>query len=239
MLDGFGAGLIITNPEGIEFTYALRFMFDVINNEAEYEAMIVGLRIAEQMGVKNLQANVDSRLVANQAETTFKQMKKVIAKLPTLTAPKEKEELIIYLAAAKEAISAVLMMERDGKKCLYTLLAVHYKARLDERSKNWLEEISHDFWAHRIMISNGEMPFLLMYGTKAVILVEIGMPTFRTAKGDMIKNNEALEINLDLLEERREQAARILHQTSTQGREQKSRHAKQDGIHQLRPPKQA
>ncbi|GJR68890.1 reverse transcriptase domain-containing protein [Tanacetum coccineum] len=51
-----------------------------------------------------------------EAETAFKQMKKLIAELPMLTAPKEKEELIIYLAAAKEAISAVLMTERDGKQ---------------------------------------------------------------------------------------------------------------------------
>nr|GEU54828.1 reverse transcriptase domain-containing protein [Tanacetum cinerariifolium] len=36
------------------------------NNEAKYEALITGLRIAEQMGIQNLQANVDSRLVANQ-----------------------------------------------------------------------------------------------------------------------------------------------------------------------------
>nr|GEV56343.1 reverse transcriptase domain-containing protein [Tanacetum cinerariifolium] len=33
--DGSGAGLILTNPEGMEFTYALRFMFDATNNEAE------------------------------------------------------------------------------------------------------------------------------------------------------------------------------------------------------------
>ncbi|GJZ54098.1 reverse transcriptase domain-containing protein [Tanacetum coccineum] len=50
----------------MEFTYALRFRFDATNNEAEYEALIAGLRIAEQIGVKNLQANMDSRLVANQ-----------------------------------------------------------------------------------------------------------------------------------------------------------------------------
>ncbi|GJW13511.1 reverse transcriptase domain-containing protein [Tanacetum coccineum] len=58
--NGSGAGLILTNPEGMEFTYALRFRFDATNNEAEYEALITELRIAEQMGVKNLQANVDS-----------------------------------------------------------------------------------------------------------------------------------------------------------------------------------
>ncbi|GKB87466.1 reverse transcriptase domain-containing protein [Tanacetum coccineum] len=33
-----------------------------------------------------------------------------------LTSPKEKEELIMYLVAAKESISAVLMTERDGKQ---------------------------------------------------------------------------------------------------------------------------
>lgn len=64
-VDGSGTGLILTNPEGIEFTYALRFEFTATNNEAEYEALLAGLRIAIQMGVRNLEANVDSRLVAN------------------------------------------------------------------------------------------------------------------------------------------------------------------------------
>ena len=45
-VDGSGAGLILTNPEGMEFTYALRFEFTATNNEAEYEALIAGLRIA-------------------------------------------------------------------------------------------------------------------------------------------------------------------------------------------------
>nr|GEW83455.1 reverse transcriptase domain-containing protein [Tanacetum cinerariifolium] len=63
--------LILTNPEGTEFTYALRFRFDATNNEAEYEALIAELRMAEQMGVKNLQANVDSRLVANKVNRTY------------------------------------------------------------------------------------------------------------------------------------------------------------------------
>jgi hypothetical protein len=59
-VDGSGAGLILTNPDGIEFTYALRFEFTATNNEAEYEALIAGLRIAIRMGVRNLEANVDS-----------------------------------------------------------------------------------------------------------------------------------------------------------------------------------
>nr|GEV27452.1 reverse transcriptase domain-containing protein [Tanacetum cinerariifolium] len=46
-----------------------------------------------------------------------------------------------------------------------------------------------------------------MYGAEAVIPVEIGMPTLRTVKVDMVKNDEALGVNLELLEEKREQAA--------------------------------
>ncbi|GKE16554.1 reverse transcriptase domain-containing protein, partial [Tanacetum coccineum] len=39
-VDDSGAGLILTNLEGAEFTYAMRFRFEATNNEAEYEALI-------------------------------------------------------------------------------------------------------------------------------------------------------------------------------------------------------
>ncbi|GKD23541.1 reverse transcriptase domain-containing protein [Tanacetum coccineum] len=79
------------------------------------------------------------------------------------------------------------------------------KARLDERRNDWMGELSHVLWAHRTMIksSNGETSFSVTYGTEAVIPVEIGMLTRRTAKVDMIQNDEALEINLDLVEEKK------------------------------------
>nr|GEV42306.1 reverse transcriptase domain-containing protein [Tanacetum cinerariifolium] len=70
-VDGSGAGLILTNPEGIEFTYALRFQFAASNNEVEYEALIVGLQIVARMGVKNVHVSVDSKLVANQVLGTY------------------------------------------------------------------------------------------------------------------------------------------------------------------------
>ncbi|GJW83007.1 reverse transcriptase domain-containing protein [Tanacetum coccineum] len=88
-------------------------------------------------------------------------------------------------------------------------LGERIKARLDERSKNWMEELPHVLWAHRTMIksSNKVTPFSLMYGTEAIIPAEIGMPTLRTAEVDLVQNDEDMKINLDLLEEKREQAA--------------------------------
>ncbi|GJZ75615.1 hypothetical protein Tco_0640080 [Tanacetum coccineum] len=62
---------------------------------------------------------------------------------------------------------------------------------------------------YRTMIksSNGGTPFSLTYKTKVVIPAKIGMPTLLTTKIDMVQNDETLKLNLDLLEEKREQAA--------------------------------
>ncbi|GJZ67099.1 reverse transcriptase domain-containing protein [Tanacetum coccineum] len=83
------------------------------------------------------------------------------------------------------------------------------KARLGKGNKNWIEEIPHIFWAHRIMIksSNGDTLFSLTYGTKVVIPTKIRMPTYRTAVVDVVHNDDEIRLNLDLLEERHERAA--------------------------------
>nr|GEV93004.1 reverse transcriptase domain-containing protein [Tanacetum cinerariifolium] len=144
-----------------------------------------------------------------EAEMAFKGMKQLIDELPMLTAPKEKEELVMYLAAAKEAIGAVLMTERTGSKKGKQKSMRRNQGTVMDKNKNWVEEISYVLWAHRTMIksSNEETPFSLTYGAEAVIPAEIGMPTLRMEKVDMVKNNEALWVSLNLLEEKIEQVA--------------------------------
>ncbi|GKE85090.1 reverse transcriptase domain-containing protein, partial [Tanacetum coccineum] len=58
--DGSGTGLMLIDPEGKEYTYALRFKFKKTNNEAEYKALLAGLRIAQEMEIVNLAIFVDS-----------------------------------------------------------------------------------------------------------------------------------------------------------------------------------
>nr|GEX95517.1 hypothetical protein [Tanacetum cinerariifolium] len=82
----------------------------------------------------------------------------------------------------------------------------------DNSFKDWCEklDITQRFAsAHRMMIksSHSDTLFSLTYGTKAVIPVEIEMPTYRTTVVDTIHNDEELRLNLDLLEERRERTA--------------------------------
>ncbi|XP_050259242.1 uncharacterized protein LOC126704276 [Quercus robur] len=82
------------------------------------------------------------------------------------------------------------------------------KKRLDDAKGRWVEEIAHVLWTYRTTPrrSTGETPFSLTYGAEAVIPLEINFPTQRTTAFNPIANNSLLEKNLDLLEERRENA---------------------------------
>ena len=62
-MSGTGVGLILVNPEGIITEHALHFEFSAINNGAEYEALIVRLRIAKELEVNWLQVYSDSQLM--------------------------------------------------------------------------------------------------------------------------------------------------------------------------------
>ncbi|GJX97884.1 reverse transcriptase domain-containing protein [Tanacetum coccineum] len=62
---------------------------------------------------RNLEVYVDDLVIKSHTED---EVVRDIAKLPMLIAPEEKEELIIYLAASKEAVSVVLMTKREAKQ---------------------------------------------------------------------------------------------------------------------------
>ena len=63
---GSGAGVILEGPNGLLIEQALRFAFKTSNNQAEYEALIVGMLLAKEMGAQNLLAKSDSLLVTGQ-----------------------------------------------------------------------------------------------------------------------------------------------------------------------------
>ena len=58
--------MILITPEGHRFHCAIRFDFTASNNEAEYEALLAGLRMAKDMSIKVLDIYSDSQLVVNQ-----------------------------------------------------------------------------------------------------------------------------------------------------------------------------
>jgi hypothetical protein len=66
MKEGAGVGLIFISPLGVRMEYMVRLHFPASNNAAEYEALINGLRIAIELGIKHLEIRGDSELVVGQ-----------------------------------------------------------------------------------------------------------------------------------------------------------------------------
>jgi ribonuclease HI len=51
MKTGVGVGLLFISPLGVHIRYIVRLHFPASNNIAEYEALIMGLQIAVELGV--------------------------------------------------------------------------------------------------------------------------------------------------------------------------------------------
>jgi ribonuclease HI len=68
---GKGVGIVIESPSGQEFKFSYRLEFDATNNVAEYEALLLGLEICKDMGVKCLNIKGDSYLVIQQLKNKF------------------------------------------------------------------------------------------------------------------------------------------------------------------------
>ena len=79
---------------------------------------------------------------------------------------------------------------------------------MEQVKGKWAEELPGVLWAYRPTrrTPTSETPFSLAYGTEAVISVEIGMPTLKTKAFEQESNDQQLMENLDLLEERKDQA---------------------------------
>ncbi|XP_074307855.1 uncharacterized protein LOC141642808 [Silene latifolia] len=84
---GAGVGLILRSPQGDLMAQAVRCEFKATNNETEYETLILGMQLALELGVRNLQIFSDSFLIVNHVNDEF------IAR---------DSKMIAYLKVAKE-----------------------------------------------------------------------------------------------------------------------------------------
>nr|GEU38463.1 reverse transcriptase domain-containing protein [Tanacetum cinerariifolium] len=190
-----------------------------------------------------------------EAEVAFKQMKKLIAGLLTLTTPMEKEELIVYLGAAREAyrprtpikgkILVDIIVERLEEDSLFTTTKVEEEppnyghssrtevlAVVEEEGDTWMTPI-YEYLTEETLLAKKEKARAIRRPLQEnYVLREIHERLHYACRNKICgskghtdkvilannacgcKNDDqgmsrfpALEINLDLLEERREKAA--------------------------------
>ena len=71
MKEGAGAGVVLKSPKGDTMEYVLQIHFNASNNVAEYEALLHGLHIVKEIGVKCILCYGHSDLVQHQLNQTW------------------------------------------------------------------------------------------------------------------------------------------------------------------------
>ena len=84
------------------------------------------------------------------------------------------------------------------------------KTKLEDLKGKWVEYLPEVLWAYKTTRKSAtqETPFALAFGTEAVAPVEVGLKSPMIELVTVEHNDEALRLNLDLLDEKREQVLR-------------------------------
>ena len=101
---------------------------------------------------------------------------------------------------------AHLQSNGQAKVTIKTLKAA-LKTKLEDLKGNWVEYLPEVLWAYRTTQKSAtrETPFALAFGTEAVAPVEVGIKSPRIELASEEHNDEALRLNLELLDEKRDQ----------------------------------
>ncbi|GJX21037.1 reverse transcriptase domain-containing protein [Tanacetum coccineum] len=122
-LKGSGAGLVLIGPSGLEYTYALRLTFVSTNNEAEYEALLAGLRIARKMKVSGIEVKIPRHSIETYREKD-NQKADILSKLATIC---------VFSHLTKEILVEVLNERSTDAKEVQTIV--------EEEGENWMTPI--------------------------------------------------------------------------------------------------
>ncbi|XP_073041775.1 uncharacterized protein [Primulina eburnea] len=107
-----------------------------------------------------------------------------------------------------QSFTSVAYPQANGQTEVVNRIIVQaLKTRLQSKGKDWVEELPSVLWAYRTTPREPtqETPFSLVYGSEAILPVEIGQTSVRVESYP--SNNEGSRaLELDLLEEKRDQA---------------------------------
>ncbi|KAL5812048.1 hypothetical protein ACOSQ3_026998 [Xanthoceras sorbifolium] len=128
--NGSEASLIMIDPQKAEFSHCLRYNFKTSNNEIEYETLIAGLKIAQELKVKDIQVLNDSQLVVNQFDN--KKFRKFC------------NTCKIEYRFASTAHPQTNGLVESTNKTIKTVI----KKKMKNAKGNWADELPHILWAY-------------------------------------------------------------------------------------------
>ncbi|XP_074336871.1 uncharacterized protein LOC141674045 [Apium graveolens] len=196
--NGSGAGIVLITPEGHRLMSAIYFTFYATNNDAEYEALINGLKLALEVNGGFQARGPRTELYMRCAQRLLKKISN--ARLESI--PREENSNADALAKMGSQMDGVQLGQIPlGIQEIPSIPEV----KLEEKKGDWPEEMPMVIWSYNTTprSATGETPFLLTYEYEAIVPMEVGVGSLRR---DVFVEEDA-EVNqrlhLDLLDEAR------------------------------------
>nr|GFA06306.1 hypothetical protein [Tanacetum cinerariifolium] len=103
-------------PDDVEYSYALHLNFSNSNNDAEYEALLVGLRIATKMQVKDIHAFMDSKFRITHIPKAENENVDALSKLEAVQFDHLSKEVLVEVLneCSVEAQEVNMVVEEEG-----------------------------------------------------------------------------------------------------------------------------
>ncbi|GKB56382.1 reverse transcriptase domain-containing protein [Tanacetum coccineum] len=162
--DGSGAGLMLIDPAGKEYTYALRFEFETTNNEVEYEALLVELRIAQEMEITKIKVKTARKgfegYTVEHVRRNQNKKADALSKLASMTFEHLTKEVLVEVLAKRSI---------EEKEVL--------KVEIEEK-RSWMSPIQE------YLLSG-----LLPEDTKEARKIRIQVPQYKLIRGNLYKRS--------------------------------------------------
>ena len=133
-------GLVLISPEKVVVEKSLRLDFSATNNEAEYEALMMGMLMVHRMGGKSIKVFSDSRVVIGQVKGEFEakdeRMQGYLSQVKCLQSKFESFDLIHILRSDNVHADSLAMLATSSVQDLPRVILVKdlYKpTRQEER----------------------------------------------------------------------------------------------------------
>nr|KYP51935.1 Retrovirus-related Pol polyprotein from transposon 297 family [Cajanus cajan] len=162
---GSGADIILEGPGRVVIEQSLRFGFKTSNNQAEYEALLAGLRLAYDLGITTVQCFSDSQVVTGQVNGTFQvkeptlllyfhafqKLKNSFKIVQVIYTPREhntRADQLAKLASTKKASHLRSMMQHE---LLRPSINEAESMQVEQKNHCWMNALAHH-------LLTGELP---------------------------------------------------------------------------------
>ena len=166
---GSGVGLVLISPKKVIIEKYLRLDFSTMNNEAEYEALLIRMAMVQRMGGKSIKLFSDSRLVVGQVKGEFeakdKRMQGYLSQVKCLQSKFDSFDLLHIPRNGNAHVDSLAMLVTSSAQDLPRVILVEDLYKPTETRRDMAE-------IHQVRAGPSWMDSIIQFLKKDILLEE-------------------------------------------------------------------